>query len=352
MNLDNMWDFAGLPQPKSIIVPYFINVSLPRGPFRVPSNQAPGSHDVTEDPPQGAKKGKDLSEEFSMEMKEAGISFVRAWFQWNFFEPKVSREGQSNFSFPLDDFVYYMNEAGIRIMGVIGNGYSRFLPEGLNLDDPSQYISRLSESSRQIVRHYKDKIDLWQIENEPNWWREHYSTNWRKGGIWFKEGMRDSILGSLRNIVREESPNSKIVINLEADRPDTNWKFYSSYCDILGLDFYPNYSHSSPIDVSEFRLAEKVKNDTGLPVFIAETGYPSGPSLFGYNETKQAEYVTKACDEALAIDSINAICIWRYCDSYWRSFPIQENHFGLLTQDGREKAAWTAYTSKIRQHGS
>lgn len=350
-----MWDFAGLPAPKSIIIPYLVSLSLPRGPFRVPKDQklwpTKGSTETVEANRTG-RLVKDFTTEVAAQLKNAGISFVRGWFQWNLFEPKIDPKDNGEFRFPLDDFVADMTEAGIRILGVVGNGYSRFLPEGLDLDNTTEYVNRLTKASQQIVRHYKDKIDIWQIENEPNWWAEHYSANWRKGGVWLKEGIQELILGALHDVVKAENPDAKVVVNLEADRRDTSWKSYSKFCDILGLDFYPNYSHSSPIDTTEIRLSEEVRKETGLPVFVAETGYPSGPLLFGYNESNQAEYVRRVCDESFSCDSINAICIWRYSDSYWHSFPDQENHFGLLTKEGVEKPAWNEYRNQIRLHGN
>jgi hypothetical protein len=54
------------------------------------------------------------------------------------------------YQFPFDDFVETMNFHGIDVIAVIGNGYYRFLPEGLNIDDPDVYIARLVEASKEI----------------------------------------------------------------------------------------------------------------------------------------------------------------------------------------------------------
>lgn len=353
VNIDDMWLYAGALQPKSIIIPYLLSVRLPRGPIRVP----PAAHPMQKlksmaksfaglDEEKGDRPA--FSQDLAAELKSCGIQFVRCWFQWNFFEPQILGTKDPSYEFPLDDFVSSLKQAGIEIVAVIGNGYSRFLPRGINLDNPKDYIQRLDSVCRATVSHYKSSIKVWQIENEPNWWREHYATHWRSGGIWLEPGIQDAILGTLHNLVREEDPSATIVVNLEADHRKTNWNFYVKYCDVLGLDFYPNYARSSPVDASEVRFASEVRKQTELPVFIAETGYPSGPRIFGYSEQRQIEYVRSACEESFACDDIFGLSLWRYSDSYWRSFPEQENYFGLFTKEGSPKPAWTEYANEIK----
>jgi hypothetical protein len=243
-----------------------------------------------------------------------------------------------------------MTEAGVGIIGAIGSGYHRFLPIGLQTDRLDEYLKRLTESSIQIVRHYKDEVKVWQIENEPNWWKAHYSGQWRKGVIWLTAKNQEPILSALYNLVRSECPDGTIVINLEADEKRTDWKLYAKYADILGLDFYPNYSHTGPIDASLMgSTALQVKRETGLPLFVIETGYPTGPKLLGYEEGKQVQYVRAACEPAFTCDAITGLGWFRFSDSYWRSFPPQENHFGLLTREGKPKLGWNEYVSQVRQ---
>lgn len=244
-----------------------------------------------------------------------------------------------------------MNGAGIKIIAVLANGYYRFLPRGINLDSPRDYLVRLSDASREIVRHYRGKIEMWQLENEPNWWLEHFSTDWRRGGVWLEKNIAETILSELQKIVKEEDPGARTMINLEADTAHIYFKLYSKYCDTLGLDFYPNYMRSEPIDVSEIsRICRKAKATIGSEVLVAETGYPSGPKLFGYGEARQSEYVRAVCEEAYASDSILGLGMWRLSDAYWLSFPFQENHFGLLNMQGVPKQGWFDYVDEIKGH--
>ena len=344
-----MWDYADVQQPKSAIIPYLISVRLPRGPTRYFPDIDPKS--VESEIQQETSLGNDrntevVCKELAAELRNRRMDFVRCWFPWNFFEPKIDSE-ELDYKFPLDDFVSAMNAENIGIVAVLACGYSRFLPEGLRADDSKVYIDRMVKMAMSVVDHYKDSVSAWQIENEPNWWDEHYATHWRSGGMWLEPGTQELILGALHDTVRRQDSDGTIMINLEADNKKTNWSFYSKYCDILGLDFYPNYMHSSPVDASELKFSSQVKKATGLPVCIAETGYPSGPSFWGYDVAKQSEYVESACKESLACDDITALCLWRFSDSYWESFPFQENYFGLLTKDGLPKPAWATYHDEI-----
>jgi hypothetical protein len=365
ISIDDSWTFAGFPAPKSIIIPHLLSVNLPRGPLKIPLVKEIESALSFRDRKEKDKSSKELSapelcKAVANRLKAAGVQFVRCWFQWNLFEPSVKtreekeedeeHEIEESLKFPLDNFVNAMKAESIEILGVVGNGYARFLPEGLNTDDPDQYLRRLEISTKQILRHYKDSVSTWQIENEPNWWEEHFAVGWRKGGIWFKPEIREAVLKTLQGTVRAECPNATLVINLEVDRRNVDWKAWTRYCDVLGLDFYPNYSHADPVDASMLKICSEARSEAGIPVFVSETGYPSGPSIMGYNEKNQAQYIKDACELSFASDSINAISVWRYQDTYWRSFPDQENHFGLITEDGREKEAWSEYANQIALH--
>ncbi|MFC1507436.1 hypothetical protein ACFLQ6_10265, partial [Thermoproteota archaeon] len=81
----------------------------------------------------------------------------------------------------------------------------------------------------------------------------------------------------------------------------------------------------------------------------SETGYPSGPFFLGYSASKQTKYVSRACSDASDIEAICGIGIWRYRDSAWRSFPFQENHFGLINSMGNPKPAWNSLKNMIKK---
>ena len=245
-----MWTYAGVLPPKSIVIPHILSLKLPQGPFsmnfgvELPRSRSKLSTiSFTES---SVRRKRELVRMFTRNLAkhlgENKVGFVRCWFQWNLFQSRILK-GRQEYHFPLDYFVKTMNASGIKIIGVIGNGYFRFLPLGLNISRLDQYLPRLSEASREIVRHYMGKISMWQLENEPDWWLEHFASDWRKGGIWFERDVADRILGELHRIVREEDPGAPTMVNLEADTARAFVHSYTKYCDVLGLDFYPNYTN-------------------------------------------------------------------------------------------------------------
>jgi hypothetical protein len=348
INVDNIWTYAGVPPPKSVIVPYVLSMRMPRGPVEILEH--PNAKDALVEHillPQEAEPETVVEEvcgDFVARLKSARISLVRTWFPWNFF----GRNSEGEVRFPLDTFVRTLTSNGIEILGVLGNGYTRFLPTGAAVDHLEKYIESVIPLSEEIVRHYRDLIKVWQIENEPNWWKEHLAVYWRTGLIWLESKNEELILGPLYDVVRRECPGGTIMINLESDRQKVDHARYSKYCDVLGLDLYPGYAHPHKTSAEEIAIAKQVKLETGKQVIISETGHPSGPGLLGYNEARQAEYIGSACQNAYACDAINALCPWNYSDSYWRSFPMQENHFGLLTKERKPKAAWFEYENQIK----
>ena len=50
--------------------------------------------------------------------------------------------------------------------------------------------------------------------------------------------------------------------------------------------------------INSERVLVDLTKESGKPAFISETGYPSGPSLLGYNASRQSEYIRRACSDA------------------------------------------------------
>ena len=355
INLDDPWRYSGIAPPRSIIIPHLLSVSLPEGKvLDEADDQEIRQHGEAEPETVAGRAIVALADS----LVEAGVGFVRCWFPWKYFEPFPVPEAslgqlleKSYAQWPLDDLVNTLTGRGIGVVPVVACGYQRMLPQGLE-PDPSRdlYLRRVSIHTKLMVRHYKVRIKNWQIENEPNWWAEHVAGGWRSGLAWLHEhGFRQKLLQRLNDSVHEEDPSATTIINLEADSMVLEPGPYSSYCDVLGLDFYPNYKISHPINTKVLKLSDQVAKKLSKPVMISETGYPSGPSLIGYSPDSQAKYVVDACRSAHELEGVTGIGIWRYIDTAWRSFPPQENHFGLFDNKGVQKPAWTEFSKVIKE---
>jgi len=353
INLDDPWRYAGLMAPKSIIIPHLLSASLPEGMLidKV-DDLIIREHGDVEPKTQAARATLALAESLA----DAKVDFVRCWFPWRYFEPRLVAEGQiddllqeSYESWPLDDFVNRLTEHGIGLVPVLACGYQRMLPDALDVDrTQGTYLRRAAVHARLLVKRYRDRIRHWQIENEPNWWKQHEGAGWRHGVSWLDpHDFKAELLKVLNLAVHDEDPSAKTIINLEGDTGLAGASAYAAYCDILGVDFYPNYRSSSPIQTSVFRQADELAKECEKPVLISETGYPSGPLLLGYTQSKQAEYVRAACEQAFALRGVIAVGIWRYADTAWKSFPDQENHFGLIDSKGTPKSGCAAFKETI-----
>ena len=355
LNLDDTWRYTGVAEPKSIIFPHLLSLSLREsGRFE---RVEEATIEFNKQPVPGDEAGR-ASLALADSLRAIGADFVRCWFPWRCFEPKAappesfdSMLNASYPSWPTDGLVKALAGQGISILPVLACGYQRMLPRGLGPGGGSEdYIKRAYVHARRVVRHYRGSVSMWQIENEPNWWRMHEAGGWRSGAAWLEEGgFRDALLKALNEAVHEEDPHALTMVNLEADEGLSGVGQYAKHCDVLGLDFYPNYKAPEPVDASVLRRAGEVGRETSKPVVIAETGYPSGPSVLGYNEDRQAEYVERALREAAATEEVTAIGIWRYLDTSWRSFPPQENHFGLVDEKEGPKKSWYRYGQVVKE---
>src|SRR5205823_13795668 len=97
------------------------------------------------------------------------------------------------------------------------------------------------------------------------------------------------------------------------------------------------------------KLGKEVANGLEMPVMVTDTGYPSGPSVPRYSLDRQSEYVEGSTRQPYSLAGVTGIGIWRYIDTSWRSFPPQENHFGLFDSRGGPKPAWIAYSRVIKE---
>ena len=355
LNLDDPWRYSGVIPPKSIIIPHLLSVSLPEGKILDEADDREIRGHGEAEPRTVAGRAVAAPAD---SLVEAKVDFVRCWFPWKYFEPFPVQESaldqlldRSYSQWPLDDLVNTLTSKGVGVVPVVACGYQRMLPQGLE-PDPNRtlYLKRASIHTRLLVRHWKSQVKCWQIENEPNWWSEHEAGGWRSGLSWIQEhGFRQELLGTLNDGVHTEDPNATTIVNLEADAKTLEPGAYSSYCDILGLDFYPNYKSAHPINTRVLKLGDEVAKALGKPVMVSETGYPSGPSVLGYSPDRQSEYVEGSTRQAYSLDGVTGIGIWRYVDTSWRSFPPQENHFGLFDSRGGPKPAWIAYSRVIKE---
>jgi len=290
---------------------------------------------------------------------ELGAGWVRLHIPWRYVEKE---KGVFDFSF-YDKLIDRIEEKGLNVLAAVGCAYSQMLPDrilkenDICLDLPS-YLPQLKRYVTETVAHFKDKVAIWQAENEINHTELHVVPGgWRRPAWILDQKKEIQILFCIISGIRENTSKSQIMVNLECDNP--NWqKSLKAYTrslsfDIIGIDFYPSYSFIPCDPINSFpnrilRLSEII--DTALSfkkkVIVAEIGYPAPKE--NYSEENQAAYIHHAC-QALLTTKAKGIFIWELTDQTSKEPEFPEYYFGLLDKDRTTKASFEVYKEEILQ---
>ena len=250
---------------------------------------------------------------------ESGASHVRVYLMWGFVEPRIKG--------PLDPSITVANveanpslisswaalqnwkeldrrmglyaNSTIKIIGEVGEGTNTGLPRfndsffDPNVVGETAYLGYLYRSTRAIVRRYKDRVALFQIENELNEAWLASIAGQRKfqffGSLWRKWDFLTLLLQTLRSAVKAEAPSAPVTMNFHTDV--AKWVhdtllldgFYENavqkwapLLDVISLDAYPNAVVAAPCQSAVIgdRVKKAIAASSGKSVFIMETGYP------------------------------------------------------------------------------
>ena len=240
-----------------------------------------------------------------------------------------------------------------------GDGRTLAVPDNLGRD---RYLAHAYLHARAAVRRYRDRVHLWQIENELNVAGETMLFfRWRSGRSWLDRGFLIALVETLARAVREEDPAALTSHNFHTDlrivpgiydwRKDvTRWL---SFIDVVGVDSYPNYIFGWP---SRGRVVGKavrkaVEVSGGRPVMVLESGYPVRPRYRGFNEARQAEYARYALLSALEAGA-RGFYYYEMCSP--EGYPVEgpwsdrflqsvEPWWGMVRRDDSRRLAWLAY---------
>ena len=235
---------------------------------------------------------------------------------------------------PVDKRLLSILQRGIRPIVIVGHGYFTShaklngKPACPDLIGREKYLAQMYWTTRAIVERYDgDGIDdapgivikVWQMENELNeaaltavWgcrqpvWLDGLSSAWADWTFLTR------LLQTIYHAVKDADPEALTLMNFHTDVPAwISWlagghgwldavREWRDYMDIIGMDAYPNYFNPEPLkgEVVGARVAMIKKTATGLPVFVIETDYPSGPSVLGFTPENQAKYIRASFQSA------------------------------------------------------
>jgi hypothetical protein len=193
------------------------------------------------------------------------------------------------------------------------------------------YLGHLYLHVRAVVERYDGDgyldapgiapVRRWQLENELN---EAFLTalwGWRQpsfeaapGSAWQDWDFLTRLLDTLVDAVKSSDPGAVTAVNFHTDVSDSlstalgkkTWRqaiaAWSGKIDIVGVDVYPNYYRAQPVrgNVVGERVSEALRLGGGKPVMVLEAGYPSGPSVEGFDEASQDAFIRAAYASAVS----------------------------------------------------
>jgi len=201
-----------------------------------------------------------------------------------------------------------------------------------NIIGEQLYLAYLYRYARASVHRYKDRVSLWQIENELN---EAYFTaviGWRmfppvlqSQNSWGNWTFLTQIIETLKLAVQDEQQQQappasaplQALHNFHTDIPEHIHELFhvpgfyldavadwQQYLDVVAFDAYPNYVVASPNYGSVVgQRAANIRNVSDLaatkPVMVMETGFPvanssTPPYPVNYTDAGQSSYMTSA----------------------------------------------------------
>jgi hypothetical protein len=224
------------------------------------------------------------------------------------------------------------------------------------------YLAHVELYAAAASRRYSEspnRITWWNLENELNLAHLHVQVfGWRTGDVWLDDAFRTELLETLSRGLKLGSPNALATHNVSFHDP--NWAEdlvrYAGSLDALGLGGYPNYLSPVPLNtemlIDAVETASTLGKQLGKPVFVLETGNPSGPVSGGWNEELQAEYVSIAPVDALnagAAGYIHFLLNDRDWDNPEGDLQQVEIHWGLVRVDGTYKSSFENFRDVISE---
>lgn len=279
---------------------------------------------------------------------------------------------------PYDNLIDTLARSGMEPHMVLGAAYDFQIPafqsEGVYLKaipdniGRDRYLGSLYLHARAAVRRYKDRVHVWQLENELNGAGETMLfARWRTGRSWLDSGFLTAIMEVLRDAVQREDATALTSHNFHTDarvlagfydwRKDVHR--WLAYLDVIGVDSYPNYPFGWPVRGSAVgrKVAQAREAGEGRPVMVLESGYAVRPRHRGNNENRQARYVRDALLSS-AEAGARGFYYYELCspegypvEGPWsnRFFQSIEPWWGMVRRDDSYRPSWFEYRRTLEE---
>jgi len=239
-----------------------------------------------------------------------------------------------------DEAINYAKNKGLKIFLVTN------VPSWAKSYSLEKYKTTTQEFYSFLVNRYKDKVDVWQIFNEPN---IHNYTDYSTIILTTSYlNNLNQIISIARSTIKGIDSDTLITTNVGGypynDILHNQWKEFfdvvGQNLDVLTLDIYPD-DNIEIINALENRVND-IKSRYEKPVYIGETGICTGDGRF--TESDQGYYVSRYIEEFKKSGPINII-VYEIQDD--NSKVVCEATFGLKHADGTAKASYDVILNKM-----
>jgi len=265
---------------------------------------------------------------------EMGCKWVLRTFNWHYIEEK---RDVFDFSY-YDKYVDHAKEQGIKIIGLLGYGNEYSNPRKAKFYIPPEYIPSFLRYVEETVLHYKGKVDVWCVWNEPNI------------SFWYGTDAEFYELSKLTvEKIRKTDPEAYIIGGVIWRSPTKFIKKMNDaggFNNMDGIAFHPYAANPSDC-MNVYDKFAKVLSEIKYPgpIWITEVGYPTG----GWYPTKvfQKKYpifIAKTLTGAAARGA-RTLLWFEMVDSKFKGNTNidSEKQFGLFYNDFSRKAGSWAF---------
>lgn len=265
--------------------------------------------------------GFNKDSQYSYRLSQSHTKWVREHFYTEVFMVDNPDAWYERYDYVLNEY----HKKGIKVLGMLAYG-----PEHGDYQQPD--LELWEDYVRTIVYRYKNRVDAWEIWNEPD--SADYLTphNPETFGPILKTAYR-----TIKNI-----DSNALVLNGGLTWPnfyfaEQLFQDYNQYFDRLAVHAYYCRDGNNNQLLADLNSLKEVVNQyrPGEKVWMTEFGCSS------FNEASQAAYLENATQAVLETGFVDKIFLYNIRnrdtgDSY-------EDHFGLLTLDMRPRVSWQWY---------
>lgn len=279
---------------------------------------------------------------------KALLNFATLPFYWGSFEPQEGRKAYER----LETMARWCRNNGLLPKGhplIWHEVYPRWAPS-----DPDKAIPLLEGRVRDLIRHYKGLVTVWDVLNEANNAPDYAQTG---TGAWIKRDGGAKVVSTALRWAREASAGTKnVLLYNDFNTGEANVRLLSelqtmkSLPDAIGIQSHMHggtwpYEHVWAT-VERFAVFKR-------PIHFTETTIVSGPRPSDRSqpwvttpegEKAQADYVERFYSILFSHPAVEAITWWDFSDRQaWQQAPA-----GLLRKDMSPKPAYDRLMGLIK----